>query len=391
MGVGDTVDQAITVLVVDDHQMIVESLVRLLGDQPDIVVVGTASTGGEAVDAAAQLQPDVVVMDFLLPDMDGVATAGRVVDKSPQSRVVILTGSDVDEAPFAAASSGCAGYIEKTRAVSELARAIRLVHAGGTVFPEDQLANLPHLDELRVHYQPVIQLSDEGLVGFEALVRWAHPTRGLLAPAEFIGLAERTGMIVELGHQVMAEACAQAVRWRQRYRAEPALDMSVNVSGVEFRQPDFTEQVRDILAQSAVDPSTIAIEITETVLLEDDAANMRRLHELKGLGVHISLDDFGTGYSSLSYLRRFPIDVIKVDKTFTDGVPGTERTISVMHAISRLAAEMDATSQAEGIEQPEQAAVLREMGWDLGQGYHFARPLAADAAQDYLDAHLPLR
>jgi EAL domain-containing protein (putative c-di-GMP-specific phosphodiesterase class I) len=391
MGAQTTSEPAISVLVVDDHQMVLESLVRLLSDEAGIAVVGTAATGAEAVAEAARLQPDVVVMDYVLPDMDGVAAAAQAQVAAPTARVVILTGSDVDEAPFAAAASGCDAYMEKTRAVSELARVIRFVHAGGTMFPEGQLAHLPKIDDLRVHYQPVVRLEGQDVVGFEALVRWQHPERGLLLPVEFIDLAERTGFIVELGHFVMATACEQAMRWRRRYRADPPIHMSFNVSGVEFRQAGFVDRVHGTLLESGVDPSTMAVEITETVLLEDDSTNLGRLHELRGLGLRIALDDFGTGYSSLSYLRRFPIDVIKVDKSFTDGIPGLDRTASVMNAISNLAVEMGAASQAEGIERSEQAAILRDMGWDLGQGFHFARALDEGAAEAYLDARLPIR
>jgi EAL domain-containing protein (putative c-di-GMP-specific phosphodiesterase class I) len=371
--------EPIRVVVVDDHEMLLDSLVRAIDREPDITVVAAATTMTDGLRAVRELEPQVVVMDYLLPDGDGATAALRIREGWPQVRVIMLTGADMDAAVFEAARAGCAGYLEKTAAPAELVRMVRSVHAGTHEFPAGQLGRLPRIDELVVYYQPIVDLTTAAIKGFEALVRWSHPTRGLVPPAEFIGLAEQTTLIADIGARVRKEASGQAAEWNRRFTSDPARFMSVNLSGRELALPDLASRIGLELQDTGLDPANLVIEVTETFLVGEAEDNTRRLGELKELGLRIALDDFGTGYSSLGYLRRFPIDVIKLDKSFTDELPHGDRGLRLLDAVGRLAADMSAVAEAEGIESAEQVDCLCSLGWELGQGYYFSPPVDADA------------
>src|SRR6185503_2244278 len=227
---------------------------------------------------------------------------------------------------------------------------------------EDDLRRAIGGGELRLHYQPLIDLGSDRIVGFEALVRWQHPIRGLVPPLSFIPLAEETGLIVPLGRWVLETACRQAKLWGEARRDEPPLMMSVNLSARQFSQPDLVDQVDAILAETGLDASTLELEITESVVMDQSEVGVRSLHRLRDMGVRLVLDDFGTGYSSLAYLKHLPLDTIKIDRTFVAGLDGeADRSI---------------------VETVAQFEILREMGCDTGQGYLFARPLPEpDAAR----------
>jgi diguanylate cyclase len=233
--------------------------------------------------------------------------------------------------------------------------------------------------ELVVHYQPIVDLHNGRVVGAEALVRWPRPDRGLVPPAEFIPLAEETGLVVELDRFVLRHACRQMAGWNAT--AGPLL-LHVNLSAHHLLRSDLTSSVAAALGDSGLPPDCLALEITESVLMHDLEVAIVRLHELKRLGVHLAIDDFGTGYSSLAYLRRFPIDALKIDKAFVDGVAGGAEESAVARAIIALADTLHLDTVAEGVEQSEQATVLAELGCHLAQGYHFSRPVpAADMAR----------
>jgi diguanylate cyclase (GGDEF)-like protein len=226
-------------------------------------------------------------------------------------------------------------------------------------------------DEFVVHYQPIVDLASGDILGAEALVRWEHPTRGLLAPGAFIPLAEETQMIVPIGRRVLRAACEQAVRWLERHGE---LTMAVNLSGTQLLQPDLVGDVADALRDSGLPAQHLTLEITETVLMGDDAVTMSRLRELKELGVRLAVDDFGTGYSSLQYLRDFPLDILKVAKSFVDGIGGEAQGVALARAIVELGESCQLDVVGEGIELSEQREGLLELGCRLGQGFLFARP-----------------
>ena len=243
--------------------------------------------------------------------------------------------------------------------------------------------------EFTLHYQPVIILKTGRISGFEALVRWNHPQRGLVPPLSFIPLAEETGIIVQLGRWVLEEACRQIKTLQTAYPQDPPLSMAVNLSARQLQRPEIVQEVADVLHTTGVDPKSLVLEITESVMMEDMELSIARLRELKELGVELAVDDFGTGYSSLNYIRRFPVDILKVDKSFIDGINEGGEDSALTAAIIELAGILRLQPVAEGIERAEQLERLLELDCDLGQGYYFAKPLDKLALQQLLDGTAP--
>jgi diguanylate cyclase (GGDEF)-like protein/PAS domain S-box-containing protein len=238
--------------------------------------------------------------------------------------------------------------------------------------------------EFAVHYQPIVDISTGAATGMEALVRWLHPSRGLLPPIEFIGVAEESGLIVPLGKWVLAEACRQTAQWRAEFPEASGLTVSVNLSTRQLLEPDLVTQVRDVLEESGLDPSALVLEITEGSLMQDAGTTAVKLHHLKELGVSLAIDDFGTGSSSLAYLRQFPIDLLKIDKSFVDQVTTVESEgPALVRAIIELAQTFHLQTVAEGIEESEQLDELRLAGCHSAQGYLFARPLPSTEMEAY--------
>jgi EAL domain-containing protein (putative c-di-GMP-specific phosphodiesterase class I) len=217
-------------------------------------------------------------------------------------------------------------------------------------------------------------------------VRWKHPERGLLPPPAFLSVAEETGMITQIGNLVLEEACRQAKEWQEQHSATDApLKMSVNISARQFQRPDGL--VRDVvrsLKETGLSPDSLVLEITESMIMGDAEHNIETLGKLKDLGVQVAIDDFGTGYSNLAYLKRFPVDFLKVDKAFVDGLEDNPEDTAIVKAIIDLAAAMGMQTIAEGIETTGQANRLRTLGCELGQGYYFSEPLSAEEADALL-------
>ncbi len=238
-------------------------------------------------------------------------------------------------------------------------------------------------DEFILHYQPVMELESGRVSGVEALVRWIHPVRGLVPPLDFIPLAEETGLIVPIGKWVLQEACARAVDLQDEFRGME-LHMAVNLSARQIQRPEIVEDVREILTTTGLNPNLLILEITESVMMQDMELSIARLTELKGLGVQLAIDDFGTGYSSLNYVRRFPVDILKVDKSFIDGVNDGGESSALTAAVIELAGILGLKPVAEGIERADQLQRLLELHCDLGQGFFFAKPLETDALRAML-------
>jgi EAL domain-containing protein (putative c-di-GMP-specific phosphodiesterase class I) len=246
-----------------------------------------------------------------------------------------------------------------------------------------ELERALELDQLEVYYQPVVHLSSGGDYGVEALLRWHHPTRGLVQPAQFIPLAEETGLIIPIGRWVMAQACRKAVELQKAYPMEEPLRMSVNLSVKQMQSDSIVDDVRSILEATGMPPSSLVLEVTETVMLADADVAAARLHRLKELGVRIAMDDFGTGYSSLSYLSRLPVDIIKMDRSFLGGgIDDNGLAAAIMAIGERLGLEV----VAEGIERPDQIDLLQNLGFVLGQGFFFGRPMPHRSLEEYLRA-----
>jgi len=236
-------------------------------------------------------------------------------------------------------------------------------------------------NELRLHYQPIACLGTGALLGYEALVRWQHPELGLLGPDRFVPVADETGLVVGIGEWVLREACRQTMVWRD---AGHNVSVSVNVSAVQFAQPQLISQVADVLRDTGLDPACLELEVTESVLMRDVESTIATLYELKKMGIRISLDDFGTGYSSLSYIKRFPIDVIKIDKAFTRDMTASRDSAAIVSAVVALAKGLELVTQAEGVETAEQLGFLHQKGCDRMQGYVLSRPVPAEEAQLFL-------
>jgi diguanylate cyclase (GGDEF)-like protein/PAS domain S-box-containing protein len=229
-------------------------------------------------------------------------------------------------------------------------------------------------EELVLHYQPTVDLRTSAIVGLEALVRWQHPTRGLLPPGAFIPAVEETLLIDEIGRWVLAEACRQAARWRREHTGE-TLTMSVNVSARQLERQVLVDDVRAVLEESGLDPSDLTLEITESALAHGHDEARAGINALQELGVRLALDDFGSGYSSLSLLQELPVEVLKIDRSFVDGIEATGRRTALLRAIIEIARALGLTVVAEGVENARQAAALRRLGCPLAQGFYFARPL----------------
>ena len=248
----------------------------------------------------------------------------------------------------------------------------------------DLQAAIEH-DELVVHYQPIVDLGTERIIGFEALVRWQHPDRGLIPPMDFIPLAEETDLIIPIGAVVLAKASRQARELRDRWPDEN-LVMSVNLSPRQFADSQLVPSIEAMLAETGLEPCALELEITETAVMSRSEASLSALAALRSLGVRLVLDDFGTGYSSLAYLRHLPLDTIKVDRSFITELDEGDPNIAIVQAVLSLAHGLGITVVAEGIETPAQAARLRELGCDVGQGYLWSRPVPADELDRLIEA-----
>jgi EAL domain-containing protein (putative c-di-GMP-specific phosphodiesterase class I) len=239
-------------------------------------------------------------------------------------------------------------------------------------------------DEFTVWYQPIVSLACGRIEGFEALMRWNHPERGLLVPAQYIAIAEETGLIVPIGWWVLRHACRQAHEWQQRFQVDPPLWMSVNVSGKLIMQKDFIDRLLELLGDTGLERESLRLELTENVVLDHDEAAVTRLLELRALGIQSSVDDFGTGYSSLSYLQRTRCDGLKIDPAFVGTLSHTGDSDSLVESIIAMGDRLGIAVIAEGVETAEQLARLRHLRCPQGQGFWFSEPLAPEAAEELL-------
>jgi EAL domain-containing protein (putative c-di-GMP-specific phosphodiesterase class I) len=240
-------------------------------------------------------------------------------------------------------------------------------------------------DELTLLYQPTFELRGEYLLGLEALLRWNHPSRGTLVPSQFISIAEDSGLIAELGAWVIKHGCAQAAQWRSHGHD---IDVSVNVSARQFDDPGLIHRVRDGLRSTGLPAASLTLEITETALMRDPDLTAARLKALKHLGVRIAIDDFGTGYSSLAYLHQFPVDTLKIDRTFVSSIVRSAEARALIRTLVQLAASLGIDTVAEGIEDEGQRRSLVREGCRAGQGFLFAAPMEARETQLFLEARM---
>jgi len=232
--------------------------------------------------------------------------------------------------------------------------------------------------EFRLHYQPILRLDTGRITEVEALIRWQHAKRGLLQPDSFIGLTEETGLIVPIGQWVLKEACRQARVWQLEFPSTPPLVMSVNLSAKQFQHPTLVQEISQVLEESGLDAGSLKLEITESVVMQDAPATLAKLKELKDLGIRLAIDDFGTGYSSLGYLKRFPVDTLKIDRSFVKGLSKEGNDNAIVRAVVTVAKTLNMDVTAEGVETDQQRIELVALGCDRAQGFLFAKPADAD-------------
>jgi diguanylate cyclase (GGDEF)-like protein/PAS domain S-box-containing protein len=401
-GGGDAADVAVVFLDLDGFKEVNDSLGHAAGDQLLVQVAARLHDSVRAGDLVARFGGDEfgVLVESIVARADAESLGQRIVE-------VLRAPFDIDGrtlhvgASVGLASAADADDIEQLLRNADLAMYRAKAAGGGGVAAydplmltglverlalESDLRLALERDELRLHYQPTVDLASGEIVGFEALVRWEHPTRGLVPPLEFIPAAEATGLIVPLGRWVLTEACRQAVAWGAQ--ANRPLRMSVNVSVRQFELCDLAAVVAQVLTETGMPARLLCLEMTESVLLTDTEENLAQLRRLKQLGVALAMDDFGTGFSSLAYLRRFPLDTLKIDRTFVDRLGGDGRDEALVHTIVRLGQSLGMSTVAEGIEDGVQFATLRGMGCDFAQGFHMSRPLPAAQAGDLLAAGL---
>jgi EAL domain-containing protein (putative c-di-GMP-specific phosphodiesterase class I) len=387
-GIEDDCGRKIRVVVIDSHEMVLQSIAGLITADGTIDVVGTAVTAKEGIGICSAARPDVVVIDYQLLDMNAGEAIREIRRKLPQTRIVTISGANQNGALSSSVRAGSSAWVQKSRTIQELRDAILCAHTG-EVFVSDEMAQMPKIGELVVHYQPVVDLAGGHIVGFEALVRWEHPDRGLLLPDEFLKAAEETGYIEEIDGWVRERAIAQLSLWQQRFPSNPRLWMSVNLSAIDIANPKLLSSISDSIASSGVENADVIVEVTESVLLDDNTQTKEFMAQLSSLGVGLALDDFGTGFSSLSYIRRFAFDHFKLDRSFTAELPGSPRSMLLVEELAHLAQSLSMISIAEGIENIGQLVALRETGWQYGQGYLFSRPVNTTACESLLARPTP--
>jgi diguanylate cyclase (GGDEF)-like protein len=290
---------------------------------------------------------------------------------------------DADIAMYRAKGQGRGRY--------EMFDTTMLAHATTRLALETDLRKALDRQEFIIHYQPILELETQRIVGLEALIRWQHPTRGLVSPAEFIPMAEETGLIVPIGYWVMEEACNQMHQWQIQFPSDPALTISVNLSAKQCAETDLVQKVAQILKKTGLDASSLKLELTESMIIEDTTSTSTMLSELRALGVQVQIDDFGTGYSSLGYLQRLPIDTLKIDRTFVNRIGTGGNGLEIIRTISALAHDLGMKVVAEGIETDEQLSKLKSMDCEYGQGYLFTKPISGQEASCLLADSFAIR
>ena len=390
---------AVLFLDLDGFKRVNDSLGHAVGDQLLVAVAERLTQCIRTLDTTARLGGDEFAI--LLEDIQDPREADMVGDKilaalrapfplagqqiTITASIGVAVHSHLDEANDLLRYADLAMYEAKAAGKGRHQRFEQVMHSRSLARLGTETALRRALDEgeLVVHYQPIVDLKGGTLIGTEALVRWQHPQRGLVPPADFISIAEATGLIVPLGGWVLLEACRQTRAWADEHTDRLPPSVSVNLSAGQF-QPGLVELVASALADSGLPPPRLVLEITESTLMLDTKATLDLVNQLKQVGVRLAIDDFGTGHSSLAYLRRFPLDIIKIDKAFIDEVARDPKQAALAQGIIKLARTLQLRSVAEGIEEAGQALKLRALQCDFGQGYYFAKPLPAEQLGELL-------
>lgn len=393
----DRQDRAVAVLFVDldNFKIINDSLGHGSGDQVLVRVAQCLQACVRPADTVARLGGDefTILVEDVTCVRDAIIVAERIAEQlhaafTVDGHEVVATASvgvavsapgitnsddlvrNADLAMYGAKINGKGRYYVFDTTMT--------THAMDRLKLEIDLRHALERHELRLFYQPIIALNSQLIIGMEALIRWQHPQRGMVAPAAFIPLAEETGLILPIGQWVLEEACRQACVWQTQYPSPVPLVMSVNLSARQFEQPTLVQDIEEALRKSGMQPQMLKLEITESVIMHHAETVSAKLNELKTLGIQLAIDDFGTGYSSLAYLKRFPIDTLKIDRSFVKSIAQSAEDVAIVRTIMSLAKTLGLDVTAEGIETAEQLTLLQTLGSDSAQGFFCAKPLPCD-------------
>jgi predicted signal transduction protein with EAL and GGDEF domain len=352
-----------------------DTLARIGGDEFTILLVDIRDAS-DGIRVAERIQQKLA-SPFLISGQEVSITAsiGIALSATGYSTAEDIL-RDADTAMYRAKSLGKSRY--------EICDPAMHARAVSRLKLETDLRRAMDGEEFRVHYQPIVSLRDFRIIGFEALLRWQRPGFGLAMPGEFVPVAEETGLIIISGLWVLREACRQMRAWNLQFPSDRAFTVSVNISGKQFAQPDLVREVDRILRETCLDPHCLKLELTESVTMREVERAARIFGELKSLGVGLSMDDFGTGYSSLSYLRRFPVDTLKIDRSFVSEMEDTSESRAIVQMIMSLGCSLGMEMVAEGVETAEQVSLLRSLGCEYAQGYFFSKPTDQEAMAEVL-------
>ena len=390
-------------LDIDHFKVVNDSFGHEIGNQLLIGMAQRLRLGLRSGDTVARLSGDefVILLEDTKDGLDASMTAHRIQAELKQpfslsgyhifasASIGIVTADqaydqpedvlrDADLAMYKAKVHGKARY--------EVFKLTMREQAQTRIELENDLRYALERQELKLEYQPIVALPSEQITGFEALLRWHHPQRGLIAPLEFIPIAEETGLIVPIGEWVLRKACLQLQTWQTRFPQSPPVTMSVNVSGTQFAKSNFVDLVKKILREVGLDPTTLQFEFTESVWLNSSPEVVAMFKQLSDMGIQLQMDDFGTGYSSLAYLQHFPIRMLKIDRTFLNKMDDDNKTKKILHAMIAMAHDLGIETLAEGVETIEQLDHLKRLNCNYGQGYLMSRPVDPAAIEKLLNA-----
>jgi diguanylate cyclase (GGDEF)-like protein len=354
-----------------------DTVARLSGDEFAILLESITETSdagrvAQRIEEALSFPINLAGADVTTSASMGIVTSSMSHDQPEQ----LLRSADM--AMYRAKAAGRARYEMFDRAMhTDALERLQL---------ETDLRRAVELGEFTLHYQPLVSLRTGRITGLEALVRWEHPERGLVHPADFIPVAEETGLIVPIGRWVLVEACTQIRQWQESHPRSEPLTIGVNLSVKQFSQPDLIEQIANAIEVTGVEPASLRLEITESAIIDKGRSATAMLSQIRQLGAQVYLDDFGTGYSSLSYLHGLPIDAIKIDRTFVSSMDTDDKNLRLVRTILTLAEIVGVRAEAEGISTSEQLKELRSLNCEQGQGYLFSAPITKDAVDEVLRA-----
>jgi diguanylate cyclase (GGDEF)-like protein len=392
---------AVLFLDFDSFKVINDSLGHALGDQLLVEVASRLRAVLRTIDTIARLGGDefVILLEDVSGEVDAIAAAERIQTAlalpfdlygnrlhTSASIGIVLSNATYESGSDVLRDADVAMYHAKAhgKARHALFDAGMRARAVARLVLENELRLALERGEFQLHFQPIIDLGSQRLAGFEALIRWSHPYRGLVSPAEFVPVAEEMGLIVPIGNWVVRDACRQMADWQREYPEAADLTVSVNLSARQFRQADLPAQVGLALLQTGLPARNLKLEITESALIDDADEAVAMLSELRALGVHVQIDDFGTGYSSLSYLQRFPLDALKIDRSFIRRISAEGGSIEIVRTIVNLAHELGLAVIAEGIETREQLGYMRTLAVEMGQGYYISKPITVEQAASFI-------